>query len=211
MELISLNVGKTTSLLYNRKTVESGILKFPAEKSVFLSKTGFTGDEQADLVHHGGEDKAVCVYASEHFPYWEEKLGQPMVFGAFGENMTVKGLLETDIHIGDIFHIGEAIVQISQPRQPCFKLAARYKKPKLPLLVQETGFTGFYFRVLKEGTVHPGDRFICEKKHPLAITIAFANQIMYERTPPRHLLQQLLAVEELAESWRAPLSKKLFK
>lgn len=208
MKLISLNVGKPEELMYNGKSIQSGILKTPVKDVVFLSKKGFAGDGQADMVNHGGEDKAACVYAHEHYNYWETTLGKPLSFGAFGENMTVKGLLETHVHIGDVFQIGEAIVQISQPRQPCFKLAAKHKEPKLPLYVQETGFTGFYFRVLQEGFVCSGDAFLCIRKHSLNVTVDFANQTMYSKQPSREALEQVTAVEELAESWQSALSNK---
>lgn len=178
-EIISLNTGRPVPLMYKNKEVLSGIKKLPVADSVYLSFSNFEGDEQADLVNHGGSDKAVCVYPYEHYPFWEGELKANLEMGAFGENLTTKGLLESEVCIGDIYLLGEAVVQISQPRQPCYKLAARYEAQDMPLKVQETGYTGFYFRVLKEGKVSMADRLILDQRHPLGVTVAFANQIKY--------------------------------
>ncbi len=133
LEIVSLNVGKPKVMNNNGKEVLSGIYKTPVDKLLYLSKLNFEGDQQADLVHHGGVDKAICVYPFEHYSYWEKDLNLTLNYGAFGENLTVKGMTEDRVHIGDIFQLGSAIVQVSQPRQPCFKLAKRYNIKDLPL------------------------------------------------------------------------------
>lgn len=209
MKVLFLNVGKPADLVYGKKIVQSGIRKSPVHGSIFLSKTGFEGDGQADLVHHGGEDKAVCVYPQEHYAYWEEVLQQPLPPAAFGENITAAGLLEETVHIGDVFQLGEAVVQISQPRQPCFKLAARYNEPKLALFVKQTGYTGFYFRVLTEGFVSAASRLKRIQSHPAVITIQKANQIMDSSDSDVKDIKKLLQVEELAESWKEELAKRI--
>ncbi len=132
-----------------------------------------------DLVHHGGAEKAVCVYPYEHYLFWEKELQRKLEYGAFGENLTIKGLLEDDVHIGDIFQLGEAVVQVSQPRQPCYKLTVRYGMPDMILKVQDTGFTGFYFRVLKEGFVCKDRGLKRISRHPKGITISYANRIKH--------------------------------
>ncbi|GIO44568.1 MOSC domain-containing protein [Paenibacillus apis] len=208
-EILSLNTGKPAPLMYNNREVASAIKKLPVTDAIFLSHCNFDGDEQADLVNHGGRDKAVCVYPYEHYPYWEGELTTRLEMGAFGENLTTKGLLETEVCIGDIYLLGEAVVQISQPRQPCYKLAARYGAQDMPLKVQETGFTGFYFRVLKEGKVSREDRLILEKRHPMGVTVSFANRIKYIDKENQEAIRTILAVEELSDSWRASLSKRL--
>ncbi|WP_334071436.1 MULTISPECIES: MOSC domain-containing protein [Paenibacillus] len=208
-EIVSLNIGKPQPLMYNNKEVESGIRKQPAGRPLLLSRINLDGDGQADLVHHGGKDKAVCVYPYEHYPYWEQELGTTLDFGAFGENLTTRGLLETDVCIGDTFQLGEAVVQITQPRQPCYKLAARYQVPDMPIKVQDTGFTGYYFRVLEEGTVFPTSELTLLTRHPLGVTVDFANRIMHHDKKNVDGIKRLLEVKELSESWRATLTKRL--
>jgi len=208
-EIVSLNIGKPQPLLYKNKEVESGIHKQPADRPLYLSRVNLDGDAQADLVHHGGKDKAVCVYPFEHYAFWEKELQTALVFGAFGENLTMRGLLETEVCIGDIFQLGEAVVQITQPRQPCYKLAARYQVPDMPVRVQDTGFTGYYFRVLEEGTVSSTSELALMTRHPLAVTVDFANKIMHHDKKNVDGIRRLLEVEELSDSWRATLTKRL--
>jgi len=207
--IISVNVGRPQRLLYQGKEVETGIFKEPAEGEIFLSKVNLDGDEQADLVYHGGVEKAVCVYPYEHYAYWTERLGKEMRFGAFGENLTVTRLLEDEVCIGDIFQWGEAVVQVSQPRQPCHKLAKRYDAPELALWVQETGYTGFYFRVQQEGVVGKEHPLRLQSRHPAGITLTYANQIMHQDKKNQEGLKRILAVEELSTSWRQTFTKRL--
>lgn len=178
-DILSMNVGKPKQVPYQNKEISTGIFKNPIHQSLYLSFLNFDGDGQADLVHHGGKEKAVCVYPYEHYPFWEAALQRKLAYGAFGENLTIRGLVETDVCIGDTFQLGEAIVQVSQPRQPCYKLSVRYGVPEMLLKVQETGFTGFYFRVLKEGLVSPSDKLTRLSCHPKAITVSYANRIMH--------------------------------
>ncbi|WP_046176193.1 MOSC domain-containing protein [Domibacillus indicus] len=209
MKLISLNTGRPSELPYKKKTVSSGIKKSPVEAPIYLSRTGFEGDGQADLVHHGGADKAVCVYPFEHYTYWEKEFKEALPVPAFGENVTAAGLLETDMHIGDTFQLGEAIVQISQPRQPCFKLAALHNTPKLAFFVEQTGYTGFYFRVTAEGTVSPKSELKRLTVHPSRITVSEANRIMNDKNVEPADIGRLLEINELAESWKKPLRNRL--
>ncbi|MNI35622.1 6-N-hydroxylaminopurine resistance protein [compost metagenome] len=209
VELLSLNISKPVQMKFNNKEVSTGIFKTPVNDSLFLSWENFEGDGQADLVHHGGREKAVCVYAYEHYPFWEKELGTQLGFGAFGENLTVRGLVETDVCIGDVFKLGEAIVQVSQPRQPCFKLSIRYQAPEMPLKVQETGYTGFYFRVLKEGRVSLTDSLVRVASHPKSITISFANRIMHVEKDSMEDVKRILEVEELSVNWRRTFTKRL--
>ncbi|MEF2964219.1 MOSC domain-containing protein [Paenibacillus sp. M1] len=209
IEVVSMNTGKPRPLQYNKKEVSSGIFKSPVNGPLFLSLLNLDGDGQADLVHHGGRDKAVCVYCYEHYPYWEEQLHRRLESGAFGENLTIRGITEQEVRIGDTFQFGEAVVQVSQPRQPCYKISARYGVPDMQLKVQETGFTGFYFRVLKEGNVSKSDSLILISHHPKAVTIADANRVMFGKDVPAEEIQKILDVDALSESWRDTLSKRL--
>ncbi|MDQ0089437.1 MOSC domain-containing protein YiiM [Paenibacillus anaericanus] len=209
IKIRSINVGKPAQVIHNGKEVSTGINKTPVNGAIYLSLLNFEGDGQADHVHHGGEDKAVCVYPFEWYAYWEQEIGTALAFGAFGENLTTEGMVEDDICIGDIFELGEALVQVSQPRQPCFKLAVKYGVPDLPLKVQQTGYTGYYLRVLREGLVSSEDRLILSQRHPARVTLTFANQIMHKDKDNMDGVSRILEVTELSDSWRQTLAKRL--
>ncbi|MGX4587430.1 MOSC domain-containing protein [Paenibacillus chitinolyticus] len=208
-KIVSINVGKPKKIVYQGKEVETGIYKEPVHRPLFLSKTQLEGDGQADLKVHGGPDKALCVYSANHYDYWEKELGQPLSFGAFGENITISGLKEEEVCIGDIYELGEALVQVSQPRRPCFKLSVRYSDVKLPVKLQDTGYTGFYFRVLKEGIVPENPVFRLVTKHAQGLTVEFVNTCKYHDQNNIPGIRIILANEALAESWRGSFEKKL--
>jgi MOSC domain-containing protein YiiM len=209
VEVVSINVGKPSIIKVSNKELHTGIVKSPVSSDLHLSYTQLEGDGQADLVFHGGLDKVLCVYCLEHYPYWERTLGHPLEFGAFGENLTVSGLLEADICIGDIFSLGEAIVQVSQPRQPCYKLAQRHEFMDLAVQVQNTGFTGYYLRVIKEGLLPLHAQIQLMAKHPAAVHIEYANQIKYHDKHNVDGIKRILVVEELSASWRGAFLKRL--
>ncbi|MBJ6720671.1 MULTISPECIES: MOSC domain-containing protein [Bacillus] len=208
-QLLSLNIGLPKEVIYGGKVIHTGINKKQVREPVYLSFVKFNGDGQADLVHHGGVDKAVCVYTGDHYPYWEKELNQDLVYGAFGENITVSGMREEDVCIGDTFELGEAIVQVTQPRQPCFKLAKKYNIPKLPLYFQETGYTGFYFRVLKEGWVSSVDTLKKLQSDPKGVSVAFANRIMHKEKQNIEGVKRILEVNALSCSWRKSFEKRI--
>ncbi|EEK78930.1 MULTISPECIES: MOSC domain-containing protein [Bacillus cereus group] len=208
-EVLSLNIGLPKEVMYGGKLIQTGINKVETKEPIYLSFLKFKGDGQADLVHHGGVDKAVCVYSGDHYEYWEKELNQDLVYGAFGENITVSGLREEDVCIGDTFKLGEAIVQVTQPRQPCFKLAKKYNVPKLPLYFQETGYTGFYFRVLKEGWVSHVDTLKWLDSDPKGVTVAFANRIMHKEKQNVEGVHRILGVKALSTSWRKTFEKRM--
>lgn len=207
--LLSLNVGKPAALAHGAKEVISGIYKYASDASHTLTFTGLSGDGQGDTVHHGGPDKAVCAYFGARYPYWREILNQPFEYGAFGENFTLSGWTEEDLCIGDIVEAGEVLLQVSQPRQPCYKLGLRHGLPDLPAMVQSRGYTGFYFRVLKEGSVAAGTELRLKQRHPAGKTIAEANRLMYTDKEDIEGLRALLEVKELAQSWQDQLGSRL--
>lgn len=209
IEIRSLNVGKPRDVQFGKKEVKTGIHKNPVTEPVYLSKVNFDGDGQGDLVNHGGADKAVCVYPSEHYPYWEKELGKTLEVGAFGENLTLQGLTEDNVCIGDSFQIGEAVVQVSQPRQPCFKLSLVHDRKDMPVLVQDTGFTGFYFRVLKEGVVSPSDVLVYIARPELAVTVSEANRLMHHAKDDLEGARKILQLDELSASWRKTFNKRI--
>ncbi|MVP01822.1 MOSC domain-containing protein [Paenibacillus lutrae] len=207
-KIVSVNVGKPKTVLYRDKHLETGIYKNPVSIPLYLSKVQLDGDGQADLAVHGGPDKALCVYSTDHYSYWEELLG-PLSFGAFGENISVEGLTEKDTCIGDIYELGEALVQVSQPRRPCFKLGYLHDNPKLPLIVQETGYTGFYLRVLREGWIPVQPAFTLVERHSQGLSVDFVNRCKYSKTDNFEDYRTILSNEALAESWRGSFEKKL--
>ncbi|SDO57658.1 MOSC domain-containing protein [Alkalicoccus daliensis] len=211
MKILQMNVGRPVEIPWQGKMILTGIKKDPVLKPLFLSRLQLESDGQGDTVNHGGEDKAACVYAAEHYPYWKQELQFELPEAAFGENFTVEGLAEDKVHIGDIFTWGDALVQISQPRQPCYKLAARHGIKEFPVLLRDTGYTGYYLRVLEEGTVAPGDQIERVETDERKVTVAEANRIMYHDTKNEAAAQMLLAVPALADAWREPLEKRIEK
>src|SRR5829696_2701435 len=181
MRIISLNVGLPSAQLYEGRKVITGGAKKSVPRAE-LRFENFDGDRQADRVNHGRFEKAVCVYPFDHYPYWNRQLGRNLKPGAFSENLTASGAIETEVCVGDVFRIGEALVQVSQPRMPCAKLAGKNGSKGLPKLMADVGYTGFYMRVLSEGVVAAGDRFDLERAHPDGITIADVNGIIYEKS-----------------------------
>ena len=180
MRIVSVNIGCPTEQTYFNKKVMTGGFKHSVPQAL-LRLENFEGDSQVDLKNHGGEDKAVCVYSFDHYVYWQRQLGCSLDYGAFSENLTVEGLRESDVCIGDIVRVGEALTQISQPRQPCSKLAGKFGRRDLPDRIHQTSFSGFYLRVLSEGAVKQGDTFDIVTRHPDGVSVEFANQVMYHQ------------------------------
>ncbi len=155
--ILSLFVGLPRTVTTNGQTWRSGIWKESVEGPVYLSRTSLEGDAVADTKAHGGPDKAVLAYSVHHYDYWREVFGRILPIGSFGENFTVSGMTEASIHPGDIFEVGQALIQVSQPRVPCWKLARRLERETIIQEIIYTGYSGWYFRVLQEGKVQAGD------------------------------------------------------
>src|SRR5690554_2384373 len=201
-EVLSINVGKPQEYMYQDKLVSTAIWKSAIDEPVMLSSTNIAGDGQADLINHGGLDKAVMVYSYEHYGYWEQHLQQKLAYGAFGENVTIEGLTEHDVCIGDTFQWGEAIVQISQPRYPCYKLSIRHGLPEIPQLVLDTGFTGYYVRVLKPGIVSKDAPFQQLEKHSMGVSVSTVSEAFKDKRTPAEVIREIMAVDVLSESWK---------
>jgi len=200
--IFSLNVGLPKEEDFPAGKVRTALCKRPVFHPVALSKTGLEGDEVADHEHHGGADKAVCAYSLDHYPAWEKLMVRELPRAAFGENLTILNLTEKDVCIGDVFALGTALIQVSQPRQPCRKLADRYGRPDLVRLMAETGQIGWYFRVLQEGLVAAGDPLILSRRDEHLISVAFANRIVHDDPTNGEGLAQVLAVSALSDAWR---------
>lgn len=207
MQIVSINIGLPRTLTYGTREVHSGGDKRPVREAM-LRLLNFDGDGQADLSVHGGPDRAACVYSFDHYPFWESWAGAKLEPGAFSENLTIAGISETVICIGDTFACGDALVQVSQPRLPCSKLASKRGRTDLPEAIRTTLFTGFYLRVLREGLVRVGDPFEPVSTHPARVSVAFVSQVMLaQRTSPDDF-DRVLAVEELSPGWRESLMKR---
>lgn len=168
-----------------------------------LRTTNLDGDRQADLSIHGGPNKAVYGYPSEHYTLWQNELPDAdRNWGAFGENFTTEGLLESDIFIGDQYRIGDALIRVTTPRLPCFKLAAKFQREDIIGRFVHSGRCGFYFAVDKEGMVSAGNKFELVRRERTTLSIAEVNFLYSGKSPDREALMRSLDVTVLPQSWR---------
>lgn len=203
-----MNVALPRAQRYGREVVHTGGAKKPVPNAL-LSPLGFAGDGQADLANHGGVDKAVCVYPYDHYAHWEKVFGHGLEPGAFSENLTISGAVETGVCIGDVFGVGEAVVQVSQPRTPCRKLAGKNGRRLLTKWVGQTGYTGFYMRVISEGIVGSGAAFELVEAHPGRISIADVDDIIFGRSEDAGLIEKLANLPEFGADGRALFAGRL--
>lgn len=191
------------------KSWRSAIRKCQVTGPVHVGFTNIDGDEQADHKHHGGYDKAILAYAATHYDAWKVEFSNvPFCFGGFGENLTVTGFAETKCCIGDIVQIGDCRLQVSQPRQPCWKLSRRWELPKLAVLVQQNGRTGWYYRVLQEGTIEAGESIQLLKRPFPDFTVQWASAVMYAKPRSASDDHRLAACPALSASWKETLVKR---
>lgn len=190
---------------------QSAIDKHPVGDRLWLGPEGLNGDEQADPRHHGGPEKALHHYAREHYPAWLEELGERAVLrgpGAFGENISTSAMTERDVCVGDVFRAGEALIQISQARQPCWKLDHRFGRRGMAARVQASGMTGWYYRVLHSGWLQAGDTLsLQDRPHP-QWTLARVQDILNRRVLDPDVLHALANLAELSPNWRTLFEKR---
>ena len=170
--IVSVNIGKARNVSFAGQTVTTGIFKMPVEHSVVIGPLGLHGDVQADLSVHGGAEKAVYFYAQEHYEAWEAILKADLQAGSFGENITAQGFVEENIYIGDVVRAGTALLQVVQPRSPCYKLQIRFMRADMVTLFVRQGHPGWYASVLEEGTVQMSDAIQLEERTQDKISIA---------------------------------------
>ena len=210
MRLISVNVGATRMIEFEGRTFRTGIFKTPVSGPVSVGRTKLEGDGQADLNSHGGVDKAVYLYPVEHYPFWRQELNEEIAqLGSFGEHLTTEGLLEDVVCIGDPFQVGTTIVQVTPPRTPCYKLAARFNRPDLPGRFLKTGKSGFYLRVLDPGQVTADDRFSLCDRDPHPISVSHVANIYHSGLNDRQAIKEILANRSLSTEWREVFEKRL--
>ena len=198
MKIISLNVGLPRALRVRDREVTTGIFKSPAADPLMLRRLNLDGDRQADLVNHGGRNKAVYAYPSEHYEFWRRELpGMDLPWGIFGENLTIEGLSEEDACIGDHFRIGEAVVAVSQPRIPCYKLGIRFGRDDIVKRFLASGRSGIYFSVVEEGLVKAGDAIERIHRNEHGISVAEINRAYVHCRENIPLLRRIVKAEIL--------------
>jgi MOSC domain-containing protein YiiM len=192
--------------------VTTSIFKEPVTGRIRVDRLNLSGDEQSDLSVHGGPDKAVYVYPSEHYAYWRDELPDfPLPWGAFGENFTSDGLFENEIGIGDQLQIGTAEFVVTQPRMPCFKLGIRFDRPDMVKRFLKSGRSGFYLRVLQEGDVGVGDTVAFTARDERSVSVADIVTLYTAEDPSADLLRRAVELPALPESWRDFFRKRLCK
>ncbi|MFD1360871.1 MOSC domain-containing protein [Lentibacillus salinarum] len=189
---------------------ESGIFKNIVDDNLWVGPEGFADDEVADKKSHGGPEKALFAYPAKHYAYWREDLERNDIgIGAFGENLVLEHADESTVCLGDTYRFGDSIVQVSQPRRPCWKPARRFRVIDFALRIQNSGRTGWYFRVLEEGNAGSGmEMELVDRPYP-EWTIAACNEVMYVKKRDLQLAEQLASRELLAPNWKRSLNKRL--
>lgn len=209
MKLVSVNVGLPREVEWKGTRVSTGIFKSPVQGPVEVKTLNLRGDQQADLSVHGGVYKAVYAYPSEHYPYWREQLPQAdLSWGAFGENLTTEGLLEDSLFIGDRLRVGSALLAVTQPRVPCYKITIRFDRDDMIKRFIASNTSGFYFAVIEEGELAAGSKFEIVHRDPAKVSVADINHLYYGHTRDAELLKRVVDVEALPASWRDYLRER---
>jgi ferredoxin-NADP reductase/MOSC domain-containing protein YiiM len=202
--LLSVNVGLPQDVTWHGKTVHTGIWKRPVDGPSQVRRLNIDGDGQGDLAGHGGENRAVFVYQIDSYRYWQDQLKRTdFEYGQFGENFTVSGLADDQVCIGDRYQIGEALFEVSQPRVTCYRVGIRMDEPRMPSLLVSHRRPGFYFRVLREGAVRPGDEIVRVSAGPEAMTVAEIDGLLYLPGHDHDRVLSALRIPALPEGWKA--------
>jgi MOSC domain-containing protein YiiM len=208
MKLISVNVGQPRVVETARGDILTSIFKDPVEGRRRIVPHNVEGDRQSDLTVHGGPRKAVYAYAREHYEYWADTLpDNPLPFGVFGENLTIDGLLEGDIHIGDVVEMGTAKLRVTQPRMPCVKLAIRFNRSDMVRHFWKSGRSGVYFSVEESGEVGAGDDVRIVEMHPLKVSIADVVSLYKGESNDADLYERFMA-SPLSGSWKEDIRER---
>jgi MOSC domain-containing protein YiiM len=202
MQLVSVNVGQPRQVLWKNRTVTTGIFKEPVSDAVILRTLNLDGDKQADLSVHGGVNKAVYAYPVEHYDYWRGEFPDMQLdWGMFGENFTVQGFQEDGVNIGDRFRIGGAVVMVTEPRTPCYKLAVKFGRDDIVKRFLASCRTGFYLKVLQEGMVEVGDRIELLRRDEHQVTVADMTRVYAFEKDDVETLARVMQVKALSEAW----------
>jgi MOSC domain-containing protein YiiM len=210
MRVVSLNTGLPREVDWHGRSVRTSIWKSPRDGRLRVTTLNIEGDEQSDLSVHGGRAKAVYVYPSEHYEYWRRELpGIDLPWGVFGENLTTEGLLETDVHIGDRMRAGSVELQVTQPRQPCYKLGIRFGSDDMVKRFVASGRSGFYVSVLKEGDIARGDRIELTQRAEDSLTVDVIAALRTDDQANRDLLRRAVKLSALPEGWKDHFRQRL--
>jgi MOSC domain-containing protein YiiM len=210
IRLLAVSVGLPREIEWKGRIVRTSIFKAPVSGRVRVAKLNVEGDQQSDLTVHGGVDKAVYVYPSEHYPFWQREFpGMELPRGVFGENFTTEGLLE-DTRIGDRLRIGSAEFVVTQPRMPCFKLGIRFNRPDMVKRFLESGRTGFYLAVAEEGEVAAGDSIELLERDGHDVPVSDIVNLYRGDATNQELLRRVSELPTLPESWREYFRKRLW-
>jgi MOSC domain-containing protein YiiM len=212
VKIVSVNVGKPREVPWQGRQILTGIFKEPVDGRIMMRRLNLEGDGQADLTVHGGVDKAVYAYPAEHYPFWRNELpGMNLPWGVFGENLTVEGVSEKAVFVGDRFRIGDAEVVATQPRMPCYKLGLRFQWPEMTKRFLASRRSGFYFAVEREGTVAAGDTIELIRREPESILISDVTRLYAFEKTDREGLQRAIKTKRLPENWRSYFQHQLEK
>lgn len=209
MRVESVNVGLPQEVEWQGEKVLTGIFKQPVMGQIALRRLNLAGDAQADLTVHGGPDKAVYAYPSEHYRGWEQVVGRELLPGAFGENLTTAGLVEDQVHIGDAFRIGTARLVVTQPRMPCYKLGIRFGDMQMVKMFIKAHRPGIYFAVQEEGQLGAGDAIELVHADERRVSVSDTFTLMFSRDPDPVDLRAILAIPTLAAVWREEFQSRL--
>ena len=206
MKVISTNIAQPTTVIKNGKSVKTGIYKTHVKDGITLGLTDVVGDAVMDRKHHGGIDKACYLYSADHYSFWQEKFPDlHWTHGMFGENLTVDGLDESQINIGDTFEIGKTIIQVSEPRRPCSILGIRFGTQAIVKEFYHQPYPGIYVRVLKEGKIKKGDSFKLIKKEKNSISVAAVYSLFAKDDKNHELAKKAILIDTLADSTKNDL------
>lgn len=208
--VVSVSVGRPRMVHAAGRDVLTSIFKSPVSGRIGVRPHNLDGDEQADPSVHGGRAKAVYAYPSEHYAFWREQLpGAELPWGSFGENLTIEGLLEDDVHLGDRLQVGSAELTVTQPRMPCFKLGIRFGRADMVKRFLASGRSGFYFAVAVEGDLAAGDAIEIIERHPAAVTIPELLRMYLTDDVEPARVREVIAIPALSDAWRNDLSKRV--
>ena len=207
IRIVSLNVGTPREVETPRGIVLTSIFKSPVHDRRAARGFNIEGDRQADLTVHGGMNKAVYAYAWEHYSYWKHELKEELTPGHFGENLTTEGLLEEEIQIGDQFRVGSVVLQVTQPRMPCAKLALRFGRPDMVKRFWQSGFSGGYFAIAKEGELEAGDTFERISSPPGTVSVADVVRLYKGETDDKELFERTMAAP-LSGCWKEEIQER---
>ncbi len=212
MELKSINISLSKEVEYNGERIQTGIFKKPVTGTVQITETHVAGDQQVDLKNHGGEHKAVYGYSVNHYDYWRTALDKPdLAFGQFGENLSITDLDEATLCIGDQLQIGDCILEITQPRVPCFKLGIAMGLRTMPKLFIEQANTGIYFRIIQPGTISTGQNVDLIRQHSEQLSVQQLFKAYFDKTfvGANEVMQRAETIPQLSSEWREKVLSRL--